>query len=242
MVYTMEKFDAPTPTLNSVYRITSAAQPAIFDGIKCWVYTGPSSEVVFATGTWGTPFFDCAACTGSSTTTSTSTSTSTSTTTLPITTTSSTSTSTTTAGTTTTTAPTLSYYIVKECGTATEYEVSIYGSLVTGTAYKLMTSAFPPVTQYDGSRCWYIDRINPVPGGSLVQSGNYYPDCSGCLAATTTTSTSTSTSSTSTTTGGTTSTTTMYIPPSSTTSTTDAGTTTTTMYIPPSSTTSTTIP
>jgi hypothetical protein len=187
----------------------------------------------------------CSTLCDSTTTTSTSTSTSsTTTTTMPITTTSSTSTSTstTTAGTTTTTAPVLKYYTVRECGTGTDYYVSIYGTLATGgPAYKLMSSAFPPVTQYDGARCWAIISENgPEFGGSLVQSGTYYADCSGCLAATTTTSTSTSTSSTSTTTGGTTSTTTMYIPPSSTTSTTNAGTTTTTMYIPPSSPTSTT--
>jgi hypothetical protein len=61
-----------------------------------------------------------------------------------------------------------------------------------------MTAAVPPVTQYDGSRCWYIDRIDETQTGSLVIAGTYYPDCAGCLAATTTSSTSTSSTSTST--------------------------------------------
>jgi hypothetical protein len=200
--YTIEKFDAPTPTLNSVYRIVSAGQPTIFDGVKCWIYTGISTDSVFTTGTWGTPFFNCEACNSTTTTSTTSTSTTSTTSTS----TTSTSTSTTTAAPTTTTSTStsstttttagFSYYIVKECGTLTEYEVAASsGTISIGAAYKLFSVVEP---RYDGIRCWYIDRVGVTQTGPLVTAGTYYPDCAGCLAATTTSSTSTSSTSTST--------------------------------------------
>jgi hypothetical protein len=249
-IYTIQKSDAPAPTSGSAYKISSVAEPSTFNGVDCWNYLGVSTGSVFTAATWGTPFYDCATCVG--TTTTTAAPTSTTTTTSGTTTTTAGTTTTTTAGTTTTTTAAPTTTTTTTSGTTTTTTAAPTTTTTTSAGYY-----YYDLYQYtcSGGTCSYLAgaitgrSTTPLTTGNTVYYKNtdgyiYSPTTSAagptytvnldnttsqnsicdtlCSTTTTTSGTTTTTAGTTTTTAGTTTTTT------SGTTTTTAGTTTTT--------------